>query len=364
MDLLMHGQYTALSGTGWNRPGDCLKPGNEFGLVGDWWRELIVEVDFGVSTQVTKIVNHFSKAVEVCVASPSKDWIAVAKFPHGETNVHIITSLVRLKWKETPKAEDGTGKTLEFWGHVAPQAPTVCFVFHDDGGQRPELADVPFEDIAPDFQGFTYKHVGEGTLVSEKGRNYYPTLQFNNLGETTEDVRAILERAASRHSACVGYHICMNASEGRHLEGALLFEPSPLWPPPVPVLFKGVGAVVSWSGFSPSEAEGSPDMKCASVEAGKGWNGWQCYARVCPIKVLTVTSELSNASGMVNLIFTSMGGDCVNLEVKQNQTLNVKDLQSMAAQRSHVPNHQVRLVLPNAALLSDADVARILQGVP
>jgi len=121
--LLTHGTYTAISATGYGRPASELKPGSEFGLLGNFWKELAVEVDFGVHTHLTAVVNHFGEDATIEVSEDGVAWTMAATLPHGRTEVDITSAHVMLRWQETSIRLNGNGKRLEFHGYQAPGAP-------------------------------------------------------------------------------------------------------------------------------------------------------------------------------------------------------------------------------------------------
>lgn len=80
-------------------------------------------------------------------------------------------------------------------------------------------------------------------------------------------------------STCVGFHY-RPVPDGRYLDGALLYDRglTASWPMPMPVAL--TGATLSWTSpvtWSLWLGTALPSGT-TSANAGKGWNGWQCYA--------------------------------------------------------------------------------------
>lgn len=121
-------------------------------------------------------------------------------------------------------------------------------------------------------------HVGEGTLISKSGTTWYAVIQYKDIGSSVDEVRDIMTRAVvEAGEACVGFHIRPITSRGIYLEAALLYDRNKIaaWPVPPPAALASTTEV--WKAHRPGAGEVSYDL---SVNVGKGWNRWQCYAKV------------------------------------------------------------------------------------
>jgi len=269
---MLHGVYTALTETGWNEPGDNLKPGEE-GLVGGWWGELIVGIDFEEYTAIKRIVNNFHHSVEVSVSTDGKDWLPIMTLPPGATEVQVISRFIRVDWKITK----GPKGTIEFYGHLEPNGHLVYTELWLAGPPERELVYENIHKVNGTIQKHEkmYKLVGEGTLISENNK-YFRTAQYKNLGSSVEEVLALVQRNAYLNKDCVGFHI-NTVRGGRYLQAALLMNAAARWPPVMPAEFQEKGAEVAWIGFFDS-VEMVPRTDIASTKVGKGWGTWTAYS--------------------------------------------------------------------------------------
>ena len=122
-------------------------------------------------------------------------------------------------------------------------------------------------------------YIGEGTLL-DSTNTYYGVVQYSGISSTEKDLWSAVRRALIQcGSMCVGFHY-KPVNDGQYLQAALLYDrnvTSTPWPTDAPPSLSTASVVWSspdssgWRGF------GSPS-NTASVAAGKGWNGWQCYA--------------------------------------------------------------------------------------
>jgi hypothetical protein len=143
----------------------------------------------------------------------------------------------------------------------------------------------------------------QGTLLSSD-KNYYSVAQFKfSSAKSIDDVRSHLDPIATSQNMIVGYHICVDSTSGRYLEGALLFDakqiqdaPKSVFPPTASDLFGAdENVTLRWNSPNPKEKNdglwngtGAPLTTVASVAANKGWKGWQAY--YCPLSPSPSTS--------------------------------------------------------------------------
>lgn len=120
--------------------------------------------------------------------------------------------------------------------------------------------------------------LGEGTLISMSGTTWYAVMQYKDIGSSVDEVRDVMMRAViEAGDACVGFHMRPIQSGGRYLQAALLYDRNKIsaWPVPPPDAL--VKATEVWKADWPGTGEVSYDL---SINVGKGWDGWQCYAKV------------------------------------------------------------------------------------
>ena len=127
----------------------------------------------------------------------------------------------------------------------------------------------------------TLQYVGEGTLIASQTNKYFGVVQYKNVATNEKDLWLVMRRAVAEcGDVCVGYHY-RPVYGGQYLQAALLYDRSKTtaWPPAsTPAALSGATKV--WTSGTGALWQGAGMVSAdASVSVGKGWNGWQCYAK-------------------------------------------------------------------------------------
>eukprot|EP00164_Ancoracysta_twista_P001066 GFYU01001388.1.p1 GENE.GFYU01001388.1~~GFYU01001388.1.p1 ORF type:complete len:528 (+),score=89.39 GFYU01001388.1:133-1716(+) len=133
-----------------------------------------------------------------------------------------------------------------------------------------------------------YVHLGEGTLVTQDQKQYYPLVQYSGVGDTINDVHTHMRSACTTLRSCVGYHVSEDEGLGQHLHAAFLHDFALVsrsnFPPALPSHFPSSATVV-WTGVDWSSTDGlwsgsgQPYKDSASQAVGMGWDSWQAYLK-------------------------------------------------------------------------------------
>ena len=165
--------------------------------------------------------------------------------------------------KQLDSCDGGDG--LSGGGAINGQLPTGNRYEWTSPKSDPKLTD---DYVAPVT---TYTILGEGTLLAEEGHEYYRVAQFKRLGNSVEEIRKKLEEQCDLEPACVGYHYNEQKTNGRYLEGALLFDASieirSGWPYEIPLDWQNDGVRHSWR--SPGDVECTDPYWCGSGKPSK-----------------------------------------------------------------------------------------------